>query len=463
MHTARLTGATPPAALWRQDDQHSRLLAGMIWALVVLMIVPDSFDYRSLTVAGPTSSGGAPSRLLWLGLLALGGIVFLWRAGLAWVLAGRTNTFFLLLVALALLSVTWSIDPLLSTRRLIRLATIVLVAMAFVLMAWHARRFQNVLRPILTLMLAGSLVFGLLYPQLAIHQQSATELAGAWRGLTNHKNSLGALSSMTLVFWSHAWLAREVSPRAALAGCALATTCLLLSRSSTSLAASVFVLLLLVVMMRSPVNLRRFQPYLVGFLTLGVLTYALAMMNLIPGLDALLAPLASLTGKDATLTGRTQIWAILAEHIRAHPFLGTGYAAYWTADPVPGTDSYEFVRRMGSFYPGSAHNGYLEVVNDLGWIGFACLLAYIAVQVRQSLQLLRLEYSQATLYLAIFFQQAITNLSESHWFSVLSIDFVIMTMTTMALARALLEYRLQIAFGLPVGGNDGHPPRVQAT
>ena len=85
--------------------------------------------------------------MLWLGLLALGTIIVLWRAGLAWLLARMLNPFLLLFVALAVASVAWSIDPALSARRLIRMGTIVLVCVAFVLIGWHARRFQNVVRP----------------------------------------------------------------------------------------------------------------------------------------------------------------------------------------------------------------------------------------------------------------------------------------------------------------------------
>jgi hypothetical protein len=69
--------------------------------------------------------------------------------------------------------------------------------------------------------------------------------------------------------------------------------------------------------------------------------------------------------------------------------------------------------------------------------------------VRQSLRLLSIDRDQAVLYLALFFQQAISNLSESHWLSVLSIDFILMTLATMALARGLLEYRLRAALGAP--------------
>mgnify|MGYP006137444093 CR=1 FL=1 len=79
---------------------------------------------------------------------------------------------------------------------------------------------------------------------------------------------------------------------------------------------------------------------------------------------ALLGPIGMLTGKDLTFTGRTDIWDILVEHIKLNPYLGTGYGAYWTG-PVAGSLSNEFMLRL-HFYPGSAHNGYLEILNDLG-------------------------------------------------------------------------------------------------
>ncbi len=442
MNTARRYGAA-----WLKDDRHSLFLAGMMWVLIVLMIVPEGFDYQSFGAA-PTS-GGAISRMLWLGLLALSAIVVLWRAGLIWVLARVLNPFLPMFVALAVFSIAWSIDPSLSARRLVRMFTIVLACTAFVLIGWHARRCQGVVRPILTLTLLGSILFGLAFPTLAIHQETAAELIGAWRGLANHKNGLGALSCITLIFWFHAWLTREVRFLPALAGSAVAVTCLVLSRSSTSLAATVVVMIFLVALLRSPHGLRPYVPYLISMLVAALLIYALAILNLLPGLGTLMAPVTLLTDKDATLTGRSEIWAIITEHIRYRPFLGSGYGAYWTGVPVAGTESYAFVGRMRSFYPGSAHNGYLEIVNDLGWVGLACLIAYILTHVRQCLQLLETDRSQGALYLALLFQQAITNLSETHWFSVLSVDFVIMTLATMALARGLLERQLRSIFGEP--------------
>lgn len=444
-----MTAQANPSASWCRDDRGTWLIAALMWVLIVLMIVPEGLDYESLITTVAPSSAGAFSRILWLTSLGAGLLLIGWRNGLAWLQMRATNFWLFAFLLLAGASIAWSIDPTLTARRLLRLFTIVVACSAFMLMAWHPQRFQNVVRPILSLVLGGSLIFGLVYPEFAIHEQSATELAGAWRGLANHKNSLGALASMSMLFWFHGWLCREVRFVAFLGGTSIAMACLLLSRSSTSLAATIAVLAFVGLTLRAPRGLKPFVPYAVVSIAAVLLLYALLTLGLIPGLSALTAAFASLTGKDITLTGRTEIWAILADHIRLHPLFGTGYAAYWAAAPTVGTDAYEFVRRMGSFYPGSAHNGYLDVANDLGAAGLLCLFGYAITHVRQSLRLLRVEGGQAVLYLAVFFQQAITNLSETHWFSVLSVDFVLMTLTTAALARSLLEHRLRAAFGEP--------------
>jgi O-antigen ligase len=359
------------------------------------------------------------------------------------------NPFLLLFSAIAVASIVWSIAPEFTVRRDIRLITIVAVCFAFSLAGWHARRFQSVVRPALTMVLLGSIAFGLAAPELAIHHELAPELAGAWRGLANHKNTFGAIACAALILWLHGWLTGAVRTWRALLGCALAAACLWLSRSSTAaisaLAASTFMLFLL----WSPRSFAPYLRYVVGLAAAVLVIYAVAILRLIPGLELLLAPVAAITGMDMTFTGRREIWAIIVERIHLNPLLGVGYGAYWIG-PVAQSPSYEFIWRMGSFYPGSAHNGYLDVANDLGGTGLVCLLGYIVVHLRQSLRVLAAERTQGALFLALFIQQAMVNLSESHWFSVLSLQFALMTLATTALARVLLELNLRARFGEPL-------------
>jgi O-antigen ligase len=103
-----------------------------------------------------------------------------------------------------------------------------------------------------------------------------------------------------------------------------------------------------------------------------------------------------------------------------------------------------FISRKSNFYPTEAHNGYLDILNDLGYVGLMCLLGYLLVFLRQSLALLKIDYKQATLYLALLFEEMINNLTESDWLSSTAFALTVMTLATFALARALLEHRWRL-------------------
>ena len=428
-----------------RDGRWQWLSAALTALLVLLMIVPEGFDYAGLDRGGAPTSGSAASRLLWLALLGCGSLLLLRRARFAWLLlrhsSGALPGLLLAFMLLVAASISWSIEPAVTARRLIRVLTMVLVTLAPVLIGWHLARFQNLLRPVISAVLLGSILFALGWPQLAIHDLQSGPLAGAWRGLSNHKNALGDIACIGMILWAHAWLAKETSTAMAVAGGSLALACLLLSRSSTSLLATVVALIWLLLLLRTPAMLKRHAPQLLIAFVIGLVVYSLALLDLVPGLDLLLAPINLITGKDSTYTGRSEIWSLISGHIGLQPWLGSGYGAYWTG-PVIGTPSYLFIERM-AFYPGSAHNGYLEVLNDLGAVGLLLLFAYLLSYLRQSLKLLSIDRRQGALYLVLFVQQAVTNLSESRWLSALSVDFVIMSLASFSLARTLLDLRLR--------------------
>ena len=66
------------------------------------------------------------------------------------------------------------------------------------------------------------------------------------------------------------------------------------------------------------------------------------------------------SGRDATLTGRTEIWKTVLNEPN-NPLLGTGYASFWLG---------ERLHRIWALYPRTpllqAHNGYIEVYLNLG-------------------------------------------------------------------------------------------------
>jgi len=224
---------------------------------------------------------------------------------------------------------------------------------------------------------------------------------------------------------------------------ALCMAGVLLSRSSTSLLATTLSAFFMLLVMVSPPGLKRYMPYIVSVFALLVIVYALAVLNIIPGMSVLLEPITAFSGKDLTFSNRSVIWDIIKEHIALSPIVGSGYGAYWLG-PIPSSPSVVFLTRMGDFYPSQSHNGYLEIVNDLGFVGLICLLVYLFSWVSQALQLMKFDRSQGLLFLALFFQQAITNLSESTWLAINAAFALALTMlATFALSRSLLEPRLR--------------------
>ena len=423
----------------RARSQGSWVGTVMISVLIVFMIVPEGFNYAPGR-AMPTE-GSPVSRLIWLALLGFGAIVVGTRFGKTKALLRQINPYLLGFVLLAIASVAWSIAPDVTIRRLVRMVTILLDAMALALLPWDQTRFQSVLRPVLSVMLIGSIVFVIVSPQLAIEQSKSIELVGAWRGLATQKNGFGSIAAIATLLWVQAWLNREAKTWVTLPCGTAAVVCLLASRSSTSIMATTFACILLLMLSRSPRALRRYMPYLIGIFVVTLLVYSLAVLNLVPGLGFVLKPITMMTGKDLTFSGRTVIWGIINDHIAYRPILGTGYGAYWIGEGITSSPSYDMIRRL-YWYPTEAHNGYLDVINDLGFVGAAVLVAFLLTFVRQGLKLFRTARPQGALFLALLFEQLIANLSESRWFNVLTLEFVILTLATVSMGRILLQQQL---------------------
>lgn len=445
------TAAAAPAAQLHpsaRKPRSSKLLVIFMWILLVFTIVPEGFNYpRSVaatpgvqaqtgpaTLAMPTE-GSPLSRAIWLGLLGFGVVVVASRVGRTLKLVKQANLWLLLFIGLAIASVVWSIDPFVTVRRCVRAGTIILDSLAFALLARDdPRMMQRTLRPIFLVVLIGSIIFCLVNPELAIEQSTQAELAGAWHGLSPQKNGLGSLAAVGLILWLHAWLSGEANKMLSLVGMAVSVICVVESRSSTSIMAAAFAAVLLLMLLRSPPGLRRYLPYLIGAFVLLLLTYSLAVLNLLPGSGTLLSPITAITGKDLTFSGRTAIWEIINRNIALHPLLGSGYGAYWVQQP--GSPSMEHLARL-FFYPTESHNGYLDVINDLGYIGGILLVGYLITYVRQGLRIFRVYRTQGALFLAVIFEQFIANLSEARWWNCLTNEFVILTIATLAMASVL--------------------------
>jgi O-antigen ligase len=437
--------ASGPDRSWLVDSKYKPAMTLMFYTVLLLVTVPVPDTLLHPQYGEFHNYAPEPSRLyetLKASVLIVSAAVMIWRFSFVALLAREVNRFLIAFLLLALLSTSWSIEPAITLKQCVLLFLDCAACCACVMVGWYERRFQEILRSYLTALMIGSLIFIIIWPDLAKEQGTTISLAGAWHGLTGQKNALGHSASIATFLWLHGLLTKEVKFWKFALGFSAAVACLILSRSSTALFCALFSNMLLLLLLRGPKGKRRFMVFMVTVFAALIVVYSLAALNIVPGLDFLLQPFIATTGKDATFSGRTHIWAVLREHISHRPLLGTGYGAYWIG-PVPRSPSTETMERFSTYYPSEGHNGYLDNLNDLGYVGLMCLLGFLLVFLRQSLAQLRIGYEQVTIYVALFLEELVSNMTSSEWFQPTSLSTPMIMLATFAFARALVDQRLR--------------------
>ena len=225
---------------------------------------------------------------------------------------------------------------------------------------------------------------------------------GAWRGVWADKNALGGI--MTLGFAILSAAAMLNPSRAAIwwPFAALAVLLVIMSTSKTSLVSVILALgglMFVAIVRRGP--------------AVSVATSWLAVLGLVMALCvALFASdlVFKALGKDATLTGRTEIWTAAMRQIEKRPWTGYGYSAVYDDTsrwgPLP-----KIVKEAG-WRPHHSHNTWIEQWLGLGVFGLAAWAMCFAQTVILAIVSI---YRDKGAYLAVPFLivYGLTSLTES--------------------------------------------------
>ncbi len=217
--------------------------------------------------------------------------------------------------------------------------------------------FDKGIERVFLLTLIGSLLLAAIAPSLAVMRSAG--LDGSVRGLFTHKNIFASFAVLTF-----AWLltSSTMSSRRKLFLFLLTIVSVLLARSATSL-----VLLLVVVFayFSSSKLIRKRNKILILptiLIALALFAFAISYAEVV----------FSLLGRDATLTGRTEFWSYLLNVHRQKPVFGYGYNSIMEYEEVV-APLREFVYTKFT----SSHNSYLDIILNLGWVGFSLFFALI--------------------------------------------------------------------------------------
>ncbi|HEY1987253.1 MAG TPA: O-antigen ligase family protein [Terracidiphilus sp.] len=112
-------------------------------------------------------------------------------------------------------------------------------------------------------------------------------------------------------------------------------------------------------------------------------------------------------GRDSTLTGRTDIWrAVLSLHTNS--LVGTGFESFWLGNRLQQVWNITLQNGIQE-----AHNGYIELYLNLGWVGLILLGYLIVTGYRHATDAFRLDPHEGRLRLAFFAACLVYSLTEA--------------------------------------------------
>jgi exopolysaccharide production protein ExoQ len=264
-------------------------------------------------------------------------------------------------------SVFWSGDPGITIRKG---AALVLTTVfgSYLSLRFTQREFLRLLAVTCGIIAVSSLVFGVL------GLGTPVDHVPGWYGIFTQKNQLGRMMVLAQLVFLIACRANISSPVLLQGGLILCTFLLLLSRSMTALVATI----LLAIFLQLIPGLRRSLWKLTFFL----LTLGAAGVTAVFWVAAHWDIFTDLLGRDATMTGRLQLWAVSFLMALRHPWVGYGYYAFWLGLEGPS----RIVWMLVGWHAPHPHNGLLSVWLDIGLIGIGLLAAGYIVYFRRAVQ-----------------------------------------------------------------------------
>jgi exopolysaccharide production protein ExoQ len=280
--------------------------------------------------------------------------------GLRWQQTCRAvfkNKWMVLLLALAVASALWSSMPTVVLKKVISLIGTTLFGIylgtqysfdrQLKLMGWA---FGLAIPLCFLFVLRGD---GVMYTE---------SIVGAWKGIYLHKSTLG--ENMFISFLTFYGLT-NLYPRYRLlfgAACVLSVILVIFSKSSIALLSLVAIVTMLNLLKYASLRSKLGVAAVCFSIVLFLIVQAALILNIDNFLD--------FNNKDITISGRTPLWDSLWEFIQMQPFLGYGYGAFFSASHME-TEMLWTVYKWG---PVHSHNGYLQILVNLGFVGFAIFI-----------------------------------------------------------------------------------------
>jgi exopolysaccharide production protein ExoQ len=323
-----------------------------------------------------------------------------------------------------LASIIWSVGPY-DTFKYATLMFLYILAIAAVCQVLDIGVFCKIIVKLLAFLILASVVMAVAFPKYGIHQLDdafGDVHDGEWRGVFGHKNQLGPAASVVVfifLFFSRL-IGASVGFRVMCIVAAIA--CLIFAQSAGSWVALGMLVGYYFLIRTVPVS-RNFLVLIV----FGASALAFTAFSFF-GED-----LVAIVGRDATFTGRTDIWRIVLDAVWQKPLLGFGYAAATS----------NFIQLEPA--AGHAHNGYLDVMLGTGITGLAVLVFLILSVTIRGIRRVKMSAGRETDCFMLLLSFPILSLLSSFFETepISGVDGVLGALTYLSLTAVPLYLRLE--------------------
>jgi exopolysaccharide production protein ExoQ len=414
--------------LLRLDRKQSSQVSTYMW-IPTLWFLSRSSRPLGLWFGGGRGDmeSGSPVDRAFLIVLLLCGLWILSRRQPSLANAIQRNRWALILLTIMLISIVWSNIPGISFKRWTR--EFIAVVMGFVVMSDQRPRqaVQSIIRRSIYILIPFSLVLSKYYPALGV-QYAEHSGKRMWVGVASQKNGLAHLCIISLLFliWTFVrrWKGRDIAInkyQIYAEGFLLFLILWLLAGPDRNLFYSATSTAAIAVGLLAMIGLAFLKKR--GIMISAALLMFMAVLIILYGTYTPFAgelrflDVSSVLGRDETLTGRTIIWSMLLPYAKQNPLQGYGFGGFWTT---------EMRRSIASH----AHNGYLEMILSMGFIGIIVVTFYILAVCRKAHGCLSDDYDWGTLFICYVLMMLVHNIGEPS----------IQSLTTQLSAVVLLFY-----------------------
>jgi exopolysaccharide production protein ExoQ len=361
--------------LFRRDARERSNVTSALWLPLIWMLLVGSRSVGQwLSVLGLHQMGSAeegnPIDAAVYFTLTVAAVVVLNKRQVSVAQICRDNPWFAAFFIYCLVSIVWSDFPLIALKRWIKALGHPAMALVVLTEPDLEESLTRLLKRSAYVLIPFSILLIKYFPEIGRTWDEFTGMASN-NGVNLTKNGLGGACMLFgfFFFWhllrvwkSEPGLARRNELILIFGFLFLIGYLTRKAHSATSALGLLIAIGLTILLGRRWLNKRQILAYAVS----AVVTLTVAQLTL-----GIFDDIVSLTGHEATIIGRANLWHDLLA-VPINPIVGVGFESFWLGDRLQAIWSTHW------WHPTQAHNGYLETYLNLGLVGLAILLGFIA-------------------------------------------------------------------------------------